>query len=671
MHVDVVEVSELEPVPRERASADVNVMTRAEIEALGARTLVDVLRAVPGIDVSLDNDGTVRPAIRGLDEAADILLVIDGVRVNDALDGAGYYEWPAALIERVEILRGPGSAIYGGNAILAVISVTTREVEHALFGLRAGSFTTAEGYLLTATRQGRWRVNLGVDYARSNGPDFRLARDVLSSSQPDIAEAPGKINGSYDRVMASFRIARGSVELAGVVTQDDRGPYVGPLASLAREGHSRRSFAAASATIERPLSQRVRLFARASASRWRLDQRGMVQPPGWRSTGVPTDLDGDGLREVFADGLLEVEQRSTYQLAAEARLGVRRRIGTFTGGIAGAFTQIADTSFETNTVGSPALLRIDLADYSGRTFPEVRRLVVAPFVQWEHQLTHWLAATVGARFDISKDRGGPVPVDARASLSPRAALLMTPGRATTVRLGYGRAFREPTLRELHNPAGRALGNPALDSQTGQTAQLSVSRRFGPDFELRAAGFVTRIDQRIDVPLTTSIEGQNRFINHQGTRVLGGELEIYGRLCGDQVLFANVSLQDATDVDEDAGLGRVARWSANLGGELRPSRWLMVGGVAHLRGPRRPPALTFFQRERLDNTQQPATLVIDAHLRTRELPDGWWVGAAAYNLYGTDYREVPRDAFFLLDQPGGSNTLPVQPRMFLVEVGRSM
>jgi hypothetical protein len=77
----------------------------------------------------------------------------------------------------------------------------------------------------------------------------------------------------------------------------------------------------------------------------------------------------------------------------------------------------------------------------------------------------------------------------------------------------------------------------------------------------------------------------------------------------------------------------------------------------------------YQRSFLPDTGQPATALVDLVVRSRELPDRWWVRASVRNLLGSDYREVPRDRVFLLDREGGSNTLPTQPRLFLLEVGK--
>jgi len=668
MQLDVVEVSELRPVPRRLATADVTVLTRADIEMLGARTLADLLRAVPGVDVSLDNDGTVRPSVRGLDQGADILLMVDGLRVNDAVSGAAYYDLPAAFIERVEVLRGPASAIYGSNAILGVISVTTRVTDHALIGGRIGSFASGEAFVVTSAKHAGWKLRTGLDIAQTRGPDFTLARDQLTSSQPDVSEAPGRIAGRDERLLASFFAERGSFQLGGFALEDERGPYVGTLGALTREGDRKSRFLGLSAVFDQAITPSVRVLARAAATTWRFDDERVVKPPGWRSTGLVTDLDGDGLPEVFPDGLIERERLANRELTADARVTWTTCRGDVTAGVLASYTAVTGATFETNATGNPTLYRPDFADYAGRTFPRVDRLVLAPYAQWEDELTSWAYATAGARLDVVSDGGGATSIDTRVSVSPRAAIVLTPDPRTEIRLLYGRAFRAPTLRELHDPAGRELGNPDLRSETSQTGELRVTRHLDA-LELHAAAFVGELDDRIDVPLTTSLDGQNPYLNHAGTRIAGAELEARGRW-DRYALLGDVSYTHATDLEHDVTLERIAPWSADLAGEARLGDYATLGAVGHLRGPREPPQLTFFQRERLRGTRQPTTLMLDLVARTRNLPGRWWATAALYNVLGTDYREVPRDAFFLLDDPGGSNALPAQPRMVMLEVGRS-
>jgi outer membrane receptor for ferrienterochelin and colicin len=115
------------------APSSVTIITAADIKTYGYRTLADIVRSVPGMSVTYDRNYDYI-GIRGLGRTGDynsrILLLVDGYRINDPIyDTAAIgTEFPVDvdLIDKVEIVRGPGSSIYGNNAVLGVINVITK-----------------------------------------------------------------------------------------------------------------------------------------------------------------------------------------------------------------------------------------------------------------------------------------------------------------------------------------------------------------------------------------------------------------------------------------------------------------------------------------------------------------------------------------------------------------
>lgn len=108
----------------------VSLVTREEILASGARDLMDVLRLVPGFDFGSDVQGVAGPFVRGLWAfEGKLLLLVDGQEFNETRYGTTQFggHIPVDQIKQVEIIRGPGSAIYGGYAELAVVNVITRQ----------------------------------------------------------------------------------------------------------------------------------------------------------------------------------------------------------------------------------------------------------------------------------------------------------------------------------------------------------------------------------------------------------------------------------------------------------------------------------------------------------------------------------------------------------------
>ncbi len=107
------------------APAIMNVITQAQIKKMGAITLIDMLKFVPGVEVSMGADGFYRLAIRGARKDGHILVLIDGHQFNDFYGGRALYDLPSDFIEKIEIIRGPGSALYGANAMAGVINIFT------------------------------------------------------------------------------------------------------------------------------------------------------------------------------------------------------------------------------------------------------------------------------------------------------------------------------------------------------------------------------------------------------------------------------------------------------------------------------------------------------------------------------------------------------------------
>ena len=106
----------------------VTVITRDQIQKSGARDLIDILRLVPGFNVGYDSVGAYGVAIRGLwANEGKVLVLMDGVPLNDAMYSTFQYghHIPVDIIERIEIMRGPGSVMYGDSAELGVISIKT------------------------------------------------------------------------------------------------------------------------------------------------------------------------------------------------------------------------------------------------------------------------------------------------------------------------------------------------------------------------------------------------------------------------------------------------------------------------------------------------------------------------------------------------------------------
>lgn len=116
--------------PLSEAIVSTTVISKQEIEETQAKSLVDVLKRVPGVEVT-QSGGRGHSAsvfMRGFN-SKQVLFLVDGVRINSAAGGISFNHVPVGIIERVEVIKGPGGALYGSDAVAGVINVITSSSE--------------------------------------------------------------------------------------------------------------------------------------------------------------------------------------------------------------------------------------------------------------------------------------------------------------------------------------------------------------------------------------------------------------------------------------------------------------------------------------------------------------------------------------------------------------
>ncbi len=169
--------------PRAQATAANTVFTRADIERLQARSVPELLRRVPGVQVS-SAGGLPLLSLRGTGTAQTLVLV-DGQRITSATSGFARLDYLAIdNIERVEVIRGPRSSLYGADAIGGVIQIFTRGGKPGInpeVRLAAGSDQTFQRSLSLAAGTEQTRIHLGASLDERDG--FDITRDNRGADQ--------------------------------------------------------------------------------------------------------------------------------------------------------------------------------------------------------------------------------------------------------------------------------------------------------------------------------------------------------------------------------------------------------------------------------------------------------------------------------------------------------
>jgi iron complex outermembrane recepter protein len=178
----VVVTAAATPVELGSITRTMTIITRDQIEAIAAHTIGDVLRLASSVDVRARGIMGVQTdfAIRGAN-FGQMLVLVDGVRLNDAQSGHhnGDIPVPLGAVERIEILQGPGSALFGADAFGGTINVITRRTAPASFQVRGGADDYASGSGQWSFERGGTSQMLSVAADRSSG--FMYDRDFKNA----------------------------------------------------------------------------------------------------------------------------------------------------------------------------------------------------------------------------------------------------------------------------------------------------------------------------------------------------------------------------------------------------------------------------------------------------------------------------------------------------------
>lgn len=454
----------------------VSVITAEDIKATGATNLTDILQSVPGIYVRPNLFG-FRPLItfRGA-AGTHALLMVNGAPVKDQVWSSGIY-WrglPTSMIERVEIIRGPGSALFGSDASAGAINVITKAaagITHSEVGARAGSFDTQSAWV---QHGGNWNgidIGLTAELSHTDGHrpfiavDGQTTRDRTFGTR--VSYAPGYAHYGYDNEDVRFSMATGHWRLladhmrhrnvetgltgAGVLDPRTRGEDSRLNLQLAYDNES--------------FSQDWGV--KAELRYYRLDYTSgdgfQERPPGFRdATGLYPDGVFNRMRSAERGTNFEVSGLYTGARHHAVRIGAGvSRNNLYQ--VEQAINQGVGPNGGVLPAGGPL---VDVSDTPYAFAPEKTRQIRYVFVQDVWAFADDWELTAGARQDHYSDFG--------STLNPRLALVWRSTDRLTTKLMYGEAFRAPSYLELYALTAATRPNSNLMPERSRTWDLSFS-----------------------------------------------------------------------------------------------------------------------------------------------------------------------------------------------------
>lgn len=647
--------------PVSKAPAVATVITARDIKEIGARDIDEVLETVPGLHVSRrTRSGSSIYTFRGVYDSNNpqVLLLVNGIPITDAFLGDRNQAWggmPVEGISRVEVIRGPGSAIYGADAFAGVINVITKtanEIDGTEVGARFGSFNTKEGWLLHGGTYAGFDFAFMAEIESTDGhsedidSDFQSFSDFLTGSSASLA--PGSTNNGRDNLDLRLDLQKDHWTFrAGLVQRNNYEPGVGVAGALDNnaEFESERWNVDLTYDDDR-LTDNWGIEAQVSyfSSSFEIDEDQQIFPPGsFLLLPPPAPPLGPFPAGVIGNPEYWVET-ARFSLTGLYSGFEKHSIRIGAGYTDQEFTRVREEQ-NFSPLAPPGTL-VEVTDTPFVFLPEKHRDNKYGFIQDVWSFANDWELTAGIRYDDYNDFGD--------TWNPRAALVWSARHDTTLKLLYGQAFRAPSFAEFRNQNNPvALGNDELDPEEMETFELAIDFRPMEDLRFGANVFYYEWEDIIEFvsdPATGTAMAQN--VGEQDG--YGVEFEMEWMPASNLSLLANYAFQDSEDEasNEDAGNAPHHQIYARAHWEFLPG-WYLTSAFNYVIDRDRPPGDT---RDELDDYQ-----TFDLTLRSKAFSDQWEFAVGVRNLFNSSPEE-PTDASLNI-----SNDLPLERRSAFAEL----
>lgn len=599
-----------------KAPAVATVITADEIRSMGARDITDVLKTVPGFGVSINVSGGYMFEVRGIRTAENekILFMIDGHRMNTPFWGSGTGEFNMLSVEnikQIEVIRGPGSALYGANAFVAAVNIITKnadDTEGIEVSAAGGSFDTKKFSLAGGKSFEKFEIAGSVYHADSDGPALSIDADRFAGKP--YSKTPGETDSYLKQNEIFLKASCGDLAFTGQYFDKERGTYIG-FGNALTDGsiYSHKNFWAELAYSHS--------FTDKASAKFRIYYDRFEETDDTRLTVFPEGYPG------FPEGMFGCPSFKNRTVGIE----IQSDLGLFKGNhlIAGVNYEYIEqydvrriANFNPWT-GNPLGSFQDISSW-GNFNKDVTRKVWAVYLQDEWEISDGVNLIAGVRHDHYDDFGD--------TANPRLGLVWSFLKDADLKLLYGQAFRSPAFQELYNDGNpSSIGNPNLRPEEIKTYEAALGYSFKSFYSLDAAYFHNDIDKLI----TRDTSSPARYTNMGGAEVEGIEIGLSGKYSADNFWKLSHAWQNPKNADTDEELPNVparrAAFSANYG----ICKYLNAHADVLWTGKR--PRVSGDDRE-----DMPSYTVVDLTLIAKNFYKGLEVRGMIHNLFDEKYED---------------------------------
>lgn len=619
----------------------ITILHGSQMEAYGASTVAEALNKVAGFYVTVNNAGNYVTTVRGIGAsltANNLKVMVNGVPVNRPVDGST--DWvmrlPTTQVERIEVIRGPGSTLYGEFAFSGVINILTKQASRTALSVGNDHHQQADAMvhhqfdsgLALSANLSHWQQDdsgrkTSIDNFSNQGVGYSPG-DIYDHEQGDVVFMNGEYQG-YRIQLHYAEVERGGWYGRNAVMPEDKEPRLETVFNIDFD------------KIWSP-TQNLKLGLNLGLLQTKLEFATYLPIP---MGAIPPN------GPPVADNLFRQDQNDDTSKRAKLYMhwnGLKDHQLFF------ELSQVKSKVTDSVMIHTPSGQDpIYTAPESALVLEGSKRSLTSITLQDQWQLLNNLELTLGARHDDYDDWGD--------ATSPRFAAVWRSDDQHVFKFQYAEAFRPPTLAD-QNPGPTTFPgvvyNP-LKAETLQTTELSYLYN-GINSTFRTTLFYNTVENLIEFYLQPGLPPEWR--NRGDVSSAGLELEWEQQLNRDWQWLANVSYTDAEDkLDEDKTLVGSVAWLGNLG-----LRWSATPHQHHalwLRYVGAQEGWDGIRTNRTDEFESYSTLDYSLNLQQLASIKGLTLIASITNLTDREYDVLPNPAQYPYGLPQGGRSARLQ------------
>ncbi|MER2491868.1 TonB-dependent receptor plug domain-containing protein [Catenovulum sediminis] len=468
--------------PIYKAPSVASIITSDDIKAMGANTVHQAIESVTGIHVYPSKLNRMNPSysIRGIhtDQNPQVLVLVNGMRTTYEFTGAKWniFDVGVNIIDRIEIIKGPGSAVYGADAFSGVINIITKGTDSIYkneVGAKAGSFNTKASWFNYQSESGDLKYSANAQWQRTDGDSSRIIdSDFLTLlGLSDLSLAPSALDTQHKYLDVHLQAEYQSFYAKLWYLDIEGGTGAGAAQALSNNDLTRSEQFSVSLGFQKQVTDNLHLHFSSFLQDYESLTRFQIFPPGYQ--------DGNGT--TFTQGYIGAPElydtnygaKLTALISSSSSHEIRAEVGfKYSYEKTDEYKNFGPGVLEGNETTQDARLT-SLRGTEHIFIGDNARKLSYISVQDEWNLANDWTLTSGIRYDNYSDFG--------STINPRVALVWQTSYNLTSKFLYGSAFRAPSFGDLYsknNPV--LLGNPELRPEQIDTYELAFDYR--PTFD---------------------------------------------------------------------------------------------------------------------------------------------------------------------------------------------